>query len=74
MSKRWKDRLQRYGLRLHPGKTEYMECGAKIEDEICGDGNDLQEVECFKYLGSRFEHTPININVGTTQLENVTKF
>ncbi|EYB83531.1 hypothetical protein Y032_0333g2790 [Ancylostoma ceylanicum] len=53
----WKDRLQRYGLRLNIEKTEYMECGARIEDgTICVDGNDLKEVECFKYLGSRIAY------------------
>ncbi|EYC36369.1 hypothetical protein Y032_0903g2962 [Ancylostoma ceylanicum] len=54
----WKERLQRYGLRLNIAKTEYMECGAKIEDgTICVDGNNLKKVECFKYLGSRITST-----------------
>ncbi|EYC22249.1 hypothetical protein Y032_0017g3240 [Ancylostoma ceylanicum] len=54
----WKERLQRYGQRLNIEKTEYMECGAKIEDgTICVDGNDLKKVECFKYLGSRIAST-----------------
>ncbi|EYC36185.1 hypothetical protein Y032_0925g3062 [Ancylostoma ceylanicum] len=50
--------LQRYGLRLNIEKTEYMECGARIENgTICVDGNDLKKVECFKYLGSRIAST-----------------
>ncbi|EYB85329.1 hypothetical protein Y032_0300g1803 [Ancylostoma ceylanicum] len=54
----WKDRLQRYGLRLNFEKTEYMECGPRIEDgTICVDGNDLKKVECFKSLGSRIAST-----------------
>ncbi|KAK6756136.1 hypothetical protein RB195_014491 [Necator americanus] len=28
----WKDQLQQYGLRLNTSKTEYMECGPRIED------------------------------------------
>ncbi|KAK6744161.1 hypothetical protein RB195_011084 [Necator americanus] len=28
----WKDRLQKYGLRLNTSKTEYMECGPRTED------------------------------------------
>ncbi|KAK6726977.1 hypothetical protein RB195_004962 [Necator americanus] len=27
----WKDQLQQYGLRLNTSKTEYMECGPKID-------------------------------------------
>ncbi|EYB88615.1 hypothetical protein Y032_0244g3530 [Ancylostoma ceylanicum] len=43
----WKDRLQQYGLRLNIEKTEYMECGARIEDgKICVDSNDLKTVDC----------------------------
>ncbi|EYC04720.1 hypothetical protein Y032_0086g1952 [Ancylostoma ceylanicum] len=54
----WKDRLQRYGLRLNIEKTEYMECGPRIEDgTICVNGNDLKKDECFKYLGSRIAST-----------------
>ncbi|EYC19326.1 hypothetical protein Y032_0024g1020 [Ancylostoma ceylanicum] len=52
------ERLQRHGLRLNIAKTEYMECGAKIEDgTICVDGNKLKKVECFKYLRSRIAFT-----------------
>ncbi|EYC05353.1 hypothetical protein Y032_0082g1535 [Ancylostoma ceylanicum] len=54
----WKERLQRYGLRLNIEKTEYMECGPRIEDgTICVDGNDLEKIECFKYFGSRIVST-----------------
>ncbi|EYB91435.1 hypothetical protein Y032_0206g1991 [Ancylostoma ceylanicum] len=55
----WKDRLQRYGLRLKTEKTiENIECGTKIEHgTICVDGDGLKKVECFKYLGSRIDST-----------------
>ncbi|KAK6755839.1 hypothetical protein RB195_014306 [Necator americanus] len=50
----WKDQLQQYGLRLNISKTEYMECGPRIEDgSICVDGTELNKVDCFKYLGSK---------------------
>ncbi|ETN70394.1 reverse transcriptase [Necator americanus] len=41
----WKDRLQRHGLHLNTSKTEYMECGPRIEDgSICVDGTELNKV------------------------------
>ncbi|KAK6744596.1 hypothetical protein RB195_011367 [Necator americanus] len=54
----WKDRLQKYGLRLNTSKTEYMECGPRIEDgSIRVDGTELNKVNCFKYLGSKVTST-----------------
>ncbi|KAK6757912.1 hypothetical protein RB195_015624 [Necator americanus] len=50
----WKDQLQQYGLRLNTSKTEYMECGPRIEDgSIRVHGTELNKVNCFKYLGSK---------------------
>ncbi|KAK6743227.1 hypothetical protein RB195_010468 [Necator americanus] len=50
----WKDQLQQYGLRLNTSKTEYMECGPRIEDgSIRVDGTELNKVNCFKYFGSK---------------------
>ncbi|KAK6765125.1 hypothetical protein RB195_025169 [Necator americanus] len=50
----WKDQLQQYGLRLNTSKTEYMECGPRIEDSsVRFDGTELNKVNCFKYLGSK---------------------
>ncbi|KAK6741571.1 hypothetical protein RB195_009438 [Necator americanus] len=54
----WKDRLQKYGLRPNTSKTEYMECGPRIEDgSIRVDGTELNKVNCFKYLGSKVTST-----------------
>ncbi|KAK6746049.1 hypothetical protein RB195_012270 [Necator americanus] len=54
----WKDQLQQYGLRLNTSKTEYMECGPRIEDgSIRVDGTELNKVNCFKYLGSKVTST-----------------
>ncbi|KAK6751142.1 hypothetical protein RB195_002860 [Necator americanus] len=54
----WKDRLQQYGLRLNTSKTEYMECGPRIEDgSIRVDGTELNKVNCSKYLGSKVTST-----------------
>ncbi|ETN76256.1 hypothetical protein NECAME_11794 [Necator americanus] len=40
----WKDQLQQYGLRLNTSKTEYMECGPRIEDgSIRVDGTELNK-------------------------------
>ncbi|ETN73452.1 reverse transcriptase, partial [Necator americanus] len=53
-----KDQLQQYGLRLNTSKTEYMECGPRIEDgSIRVDGTELNKVNCFKYLGSKVTST-----------------
>ncbi|ETN84824.1 reverse transcriptase, partial [Necator americanus] len=41
----WKDQLQQYGLRLNTSKTEYMECGPRIEDgSIRVDGTELNKL------------------------------
>ncbi|KAK6735072.1 hypothetical protein RB195_018332 [Necator americanus] len=54
----WKDQLQQYGLCLNTSKTEYMECGPRIEDgSIRVDGTELNKVNCFKYLGSKVTST-----------------
>ncbi|KAK6754463.1 hypothetical protein RB195_013455 [Necator americanus] len=54
----WKDRLQQHGLHLNTSKTEYMECGPRIEDgSIRVDGTELNKVNCFKYLGSKVTST-----------------
>ncbi|KAK6757113.1 hypothetical protein RB195_015124 [Necator americanus] len=54
----WKDQLQQYGLRLNTSKTEYMECGPRIEDgSIRVDGTELNKVNCLKYLGSKVTST-----------------
>ncbi|KAK6742828.1 hypothetical protein RB195_010222 [Necator americanus] len=54
----WKDQLQQYGLRLNTSKTEYMECGPRVEDgSIRVDGTELNKVNCFKYLGSKVTST-----------------
>ncbi|KAK6737515.1 hypothetical protein RB195_019929 [Necator americanus] len=54
----WKDRLQKYELRLNTSKTEYVECGPRIEDgSIPVDGTELNKVSCFKYLGSKVTST-----------------
>ncbi|KAK6764660.1 hypothetical protein RB195_024836 [Necator americanus] len=54
----WKDQLQQYGLRLNTSKTEYMECGPRIEDgSIRVDGTELNKVNCFKYLGYKVTST-----------------
>ncbi|ETN75600.1 reverse transcriptase [Necator americanus] len=46
------------GLRLNTSKTEYMECGPRIEDgSIRVDGTELNKVNCFKYLGSKVTST-----------------
>ncbi|KAK6751622.1 hypothetical protein RB195_003191 [Necator americanus] len=53
-----KDQLQQYGLRFNTSKTEYMECGPRIEDgSIRVDGTELNKVNCFKYLGSKVTST-----------------
>ncbi|KAK6764003.1 hypothetical protein RB195_024363 [Necator americanus] len=52
----WK--LQQYGLRLNTSKTEYMECGPRIEDgSIRVAGTKLNKVNCSKYLGSKVTST-----------------
>ncbi|ETN85809.1 reverse transcriptase [Necator americanus] len=44
----WKDQLQQYGLRLNTSKTEYMECGPRVEDgSIRVDGTELNK--CFYF-------------------------
>ncbi|KAK6763040.1 hypothetical protein RB195_023658 [Necator americanus] len=54
----WMDQLQQYGLRLNTSKTEYMECGPRIEDgSIRVDGTELNKVNCVKYLGSKVTST-----------------
>ncbi|KAK6762979.1 hypothetical protein RB195_023618 [Necator americanus] len=54
----WMDQLQQYGLRLNTSKTEYMECGPRIEDgSIRVDGTELNKVNCFKHLGSKVTST-----------------
>ncbi|KAK6744375.1 hypothetical protein RB195_011215 [Necator americanus] len=54
----WKGRLQQHGLRLNVSKSEYMECGPRIEDgSICVDGTELNKVNCFKCLGSKVTST-----------------
>ncbi|KAK6765212.1 hypothetical protein RB195_025232 [Necator americanus] len=54
----WKDRLQQHGLRLNVSKTEYMECGPRIEDgSIRVDGTELNKVDCVKYVGSKMTST-----------------
>ncbi|KAK6749797.1 hypothetical protein RB195_002043 [Necator americanus] len=54
----WKDQLRQHGLRLNTSKTEYMECGPRIEDgSIRVDGTELNKVNCFKYLGSKVTST-----------------
>ncbi|ETN75810.1 hypothetical protein NECAME_12119 [Necator americanus] len=41
----WEDRLQKYGLRLSISKTEYMECGPRMENgSIRVDGTELKKV------------------------------
>ncbi|KAK6756668.1 hypothetical protein RB195_014849 [Necator americanus] len=47
----WEDRLQKYGLRLSISKTEYMECGPRMENgSIRVDGTELKKVNGSKYL------------------------
>ncbi|KAK6742586.1 hypothetical protein RB195_010067 [Necator americanus] len=54
----WKDQLQQYGLRFNTSKTEYMECGPRIENgSIRVDGTELNKVNCFKYFGSKVTST-----------------
>ncbi|KAK6756980.1 hypothetical protein RB195_015045 [Necator americanus] len=54
----WKDRLQQHGLRPNISKSEYMECGPRIENgSIRVDGTELNKVNCFKYLGSKLTST-----------------
>ncbi|KAK6760097.1 hypothetical protein RB195_021565 [Necator americanus] len=51
-------RLQQHGLRLNVPKTEYMECGLRIEDgSIRIDGTELNKVDCFKHLESKMTST-----------------
>ncbi|EYC21300.1 hypothetical protein Y032_0019g3737 [Ancylostoma ceylanicum] len=45
----WKDRLERYGMKLNTKKTEYLECG----DQTAIDSEELPKASVFKYLGSR---------------------
>ncbi|KAK6736534.1 hypothetical protein RB195_019302 [Necator americanus] len=43
-----------YGLRLNTSKTEYMECGPRIEDgSIRVDGTELNKVNCFGTLAPK---------------------
>ncbi|KAK6741242.1 hypothetical protein RB195_009228 [Necator americanus] len=45
----WKDRLQKYGLHLNTSRTEYMECGPRIEDgSIRVDGTELNKAILIK--------------------------
>ncbi|ETN83858.1 hypothetical protein NECAME_07150 [Necator americanus] len=45
-SRPFPDQLQQYGLRLNTSKTEYMECGPKIEDgSIRVDGTELNKLD-----------------------------
>ncbi|KAK6735270.1 hypothetical protein RB195_018449 [Necator americanus] len=54
----WKYWLQQHGLRFNVSKTEYMECGPRIEDgSILVNGTELNRVDCFKYLGSKVTST-----------------
>ncbi|KAK6739526.1 hypothetical protein RB195_008180 [Necator americanus] len=50
----WKDQLQKYGLRLNTSKTEYMECGPRIEDgSIRVDGTELNKATLIKKVRAR---------------------
>lgn len=46
------NRLEQYGMRLNIKKTEYMECGEQTDGTIKVNGQDLNKVDHFKYLGS----------------------
>ncbi|EYB94331.1 hypothetical protein Y032_0173g424 [Ancylostoma ceylanicum] len=49
----WKDRLERYGIKLNIKKTEYLECGEQTPGTIFIDNEELLKASVFKYLGSR---------------------
>ncbi|ETN84407.1 hypothetical protein NECAME_01633 [Necator americanus] len=54
----WTDRLQQHGLHLNVSKSEYMECGPRIEDgSIRVNGNKLKKVDCFKHLECKVTST-----------------
>ncbi|KAL7832962.1 hypothetical protein SRHO_G00299800 [Serrasalmus rhombeus] len=48
----WKDRLDENGMRLNIKKTEHLECGPQTDGTISVDGQPLNKVNHFKYLGS----------------------
>ncbi|ETN69196.1 EF hand [Necator americanus] len=72
----WTDRLQQYGLRLNTSKTEYMECGPRIEDgSIRVDGTELNKPIiqlCFSLLsvvqGSISKETAIATHAALSDL------
>ncbi|EYC42513.1 hypothetical protein Y032_0528g2973, partial [Ancylostoma ceylanicum] len=49
----WKDRLERYGMKLDIKKTEYLVCGEQTSGTIYIDNEELPKASVFKYLGSR---------------------
>jgi hypothetical protein len=49
---KWKDTLDRFGLRLNLKKTEYMPHGIQPIEDLMIDGNPLPISTHFKYLGS----------------------
>ncbi|EYC06061.1 hypothetical protein Y032_0078g1173 [Ancylostoma ceylanicum] len=49
----WKDRLERYGMKLNIKKTEYLECGGQTPETIYIDNEELPKAFVFKDLGSR---------------------
>ncbi|ETN79603.1 hypothetical protein NECAME_09720 [Necator americanus] len=48
------------GLRLNVSKSEYMECGPRVEDgSVRIHGTKLNKVDCFKYLGCKVTSTGV---------------
>ena len=52
LTQTWKSRLDDYGMRLNIKKTEYLEFGDQTPGSIAVDGQQLNKVTEFKYLGS----------------------
>lgn len=48
----WKDRFQRFGLRLNVSKSEFLESGQQTDSSVSVDGQSLRKVTVTKYLGS----------------------
>ena len=49
---RWRDALEKRGMKVSRAKTEYLALNGQDEDEIKIQGAEVKKVEDFKYLGS----------------------
>ncbi|VDP37409.1 unnamed protein product [Schistosoma margrebowiei] len=53
-------------LRIHNGKTKVLKFKAKNSNPITRDGETLEEVESFTYVGSIIDETPPRVPPGST--------